>query len=103
MNCLFSSYPFPKKSFSENKNIEIQNFEPPKMGQAYVYLKIPGYPPRNIYLEFTHYILNTMKYMCRSKNSELLTLLLVNIIAIAVTEYQQSQHNYRIKHTVMYY
>ena len=27
------------------KNIEIQNFEPPKMVRAYVYVKISEYPP----------------------------------------------------------
>ena len=27
------------------KNIEIQNFEPKKMGQAYVCIKISEYPP----------------------------------------------------------
>ena len=27
------------------KNIEIKNFEPPKMGCAYVYMKISEYPP----------------------------------------------------------
>ena len=32
--------------FSENpKNIEIQNFEPQKMGRAYVCVKISEYPP----------------------------------------------------------
>ena len=37
----------PKKYyFSENpKNIEIQNFEPPKMTRAYVCMKISEYPP----------------------------------------------------------
>ena len=32
--------------FSKNpKNIEIQNFEPKKMGRAYVCMKISEYPP----------------------------------------------------------
>ena len=32
--------------FSENpQNIEIQNFEPPKMTRAYVCMKISEYPP----------------------------------------------------------
>ena len=38
----------PQKNihFSENpKNIEIQNFEPKKMGRAYVCVKISEYPP----------------------------------------------------------
>ena len=40
-----SSYP-KNVIFSENpKSIEIQNFEPPKMTQAYVCMKISEYPP----------------------------------------------------------
>ena len=38
----------PKKRFiflKTPKNIEIQNFEPPKMGKAYVCVKISEYPP----------------------------------------------------------
>ena len=30
--------------FWKPKNFEIQTFEPPKMGQAYVYMKISEYP-----------------------------------------------------------
>ena len=41
-----SSHPPQKINFSENpKNIEIQNFEPKKMGRAYVCVKISEYPP----------------------------------------------------------
>ena len=39
---------YPKKIFiilKTQKNIEIQNFEPKKMGRAYVYVKISEYPP----------------------------------------------------------
>ena len=32
-------------SFIFLKNIEIKNFEPPKMVRAYVYMKISKYPP----------------------------------------------------------
>ena len=38
----------PKKIFiflKTQKNIEIQNFEPKKMGRAYVCVKISEYPP----------------------------------------------------------
>ena len=39
---------YPKKIFiflKTQKNIEIQNFEPQKMGRAYVCVKISEYPP----------------------------------------------------------
>ena len=39
---------YPKKIFiflKTQKNIEIQNFEPKKMGRAYVCVKISEYPP----------------------------------------------------------
>ena len=39
---------YPKKIFiflKTPKNIEIQNFEPKKMGRAYVCVKISEYPP----------------------------------------------------------
>ena len=39
---------FPQKIFiflKTPKNIEIQNFEPQKMGRAYVCVKISEYPP----------------------------------------------------------
>ena len=39
---------YPKKIFiflKTPKNIEIQNFEPQKMGRAYVCVKISEYPP----------------------------------------------------------
>ena len=41
-----SSYPKKILIFLKTpKNIEIQNFEPKKMGQAYVCVKISEYPP----------------------------------------------------------
>ena len=41
-----SSYPPKIFIFLKTlKNIEIQNFEPPKMGRAYVCVKISEYPP----------------------------------------------------------
>ena len=41
-----SSYPPKKLIFLKTqKNIEIQNFEPKKMGRAYVCVKISEYPP----------------------------------------------------------
>ena len=39
---------YPQKIFiflKTQKNIEIQDFEPPKMGRAYVCVKILEYPP----------------------------------------------------------
>ena len=42
---------YPKKIFiflKTQKNIEIQNFEPKKMGRAYVCVKIPEYPPPGV-------------------------------------------------------
>ena len=39
---------YPQKMFiflKTQKNIEIQNFEPKKMGRAYVCVKISEYPP----------------------------------------------------------
>ena len=44
----------PKKIFiflKTQKNIEIQNFEPKKMDQAYVCVKISEYTPLGFYLQ----------------------------------------------------
>ena len=45
---IFTKSSYPKKIFiflKTPKNIEIQNFEPQKMGRAYVCVKISEYPP----------------------------------------------------------
>ena len=48
-----SSYPQKILIFLKTpKNIEIQNFEPKKMGRAYVCVKISEYPPWALNLEF---------------------------------------------------
>ena len=56
---------YPKKIFiflKTPKNIEIQNFEPKKMGWAYVCVKISEYPPlgATLYVWYTsiHHIYN---------------------------------------------
>ena len=50
---------YPQKIFKflkAPKNIEIQNFEPQKMGRAYVCVKISEYPPGTVQIlsKFTH-------------------------------------------------
>ena len=54
---------YPKKIFiflKTQKNIDIQNFEPKKMGRAYVCVKVSEYPPGSVDLARIRYFVTKL-------------------------------------------